>query len=59
MQENKRKAVTLAHGGGGRQTNELIHEIFKKYFGKQKLVLGFTLRVREIKDLKFTSRFLA
>ena len=34
-------------------------EIFKKYFGKQKLVLGFTLRVRESKDLKFTSRFLA
>ena len=34
-------------------------EIFKKYFGKQKLVLGFTLGVRESKDLKFTSRFLA
>ena len=29
---DKRKTVTLAHGGGGRQTNELIHDIFKKYF---------------------------
>ena len=26
------RRVTLAHGAGGRQTSELIHEIFKKYF---------------------------
>lgn len=32
MQEDNRKTVTLAHGGGGRQTNDLIHQIFKKYF---------------------------
>ena len=26
------KTVTLAHGAGGRQTAELIHEVFKKHF---------------------------
>jgi len=33
MQLNmKSKHITLAHGNGGRLTNELIHEIFLKYF---------------------------
>lgn len=32
MNKKNKKTVTLAHGGGGRQTNELIHDIFKKYF---------------------------
>ena len=32
MKENSEKKVTLAHGAGGSQTNQLIHDIFKKYF---------------------------
>ena len=26
------KFITMAHGAGGKQTSELIHDIFKKYF---------------------------
>ena len=26
------ETITLAHGSGGRQTNELIGSLFKKYF---------------------------
>ncbi len=32
MKTNSEKKVTLAHGAGGSQTNQLIHDIFKKYF---------------------------
>lgn len=31
------KTVTLAHGAGGKQTQELIHEIFKKHFANPDL----------------------
>ena len=31
------KTVTLAHGAGGRQTNELIHQVFKNHFANPEL----------------------
>ena len=31
------KTITLAHGAGGKQTNELIGGIFKKYFDNKYL----------------------
>ena len=31
----EKKYITLAHGAGGRQTNELIGSIFKKYFANK------------------------
>ncbi len=32
MKTDSEKKVTMAHGAGGSQTNQLIHDIFKKYF---------------------------
>ncbi len=33
----KNKTVTMAHGAGGRQTSELIDQIFKNYFANDDL----------------------
>ena len=31
------KKVTLAHGAGGKQTSELIHEVFQAHFSTRNL----------------------
>lgn len=50
------KTVQLSHGGGGEETNELIHELFYKYFHNDTLIKAEDAAVLEVEGkIAFTT----
>ena len=50
------KQIQLSHGGGGEETNALIHDLFYRYFGNDILIAAEDAAVLEMKGkLAFTT----
>lgn len=50
------KQIQLSHGGGGEETNSLIHDLFYRYFGNDILIAAEDAAVLEVKNkIAFTT----
>lgn len=50
------KQIQLSHGGGGEETNSLIHDLFYRYFGNDILIAAEDAAVLEVdKKIAFTT----
>jgi len=51
-----RKQIQLSHGGGGEETNSLIHDLFYRYFSNDVLIAAEDAAVLEVKNrIAFTT----
>ena len=53
---SKAKQIQLSHGGGGEETNTLIHDLFYRYFSNDVLIAAEDAAVLEVKNkIAFTT----